>query len=379
MTVPYSRPLFGIAPRGGERGHKPRRTVELVAVPDRERPGELGNVFARFAEEASNGGCPLYTALAEGVSDDTHVLDIAFSARQPPVPNLLFAAVHYLLLRGAAHALTSFYASLTPDPSPAGDSYAHFRGFCMEHESELRDLVSTSLVQTNEVARCSYLRPAFAFIAEETQGQPLSLVDVGASAGLNLLWDRYAYDYKDHGLAGDGRSPVRIEVETRGDRSPPIPHDSPSVAFRTGIDLNPVDVTDPDSALWLRALVWPGHERRAGRLQAAMSLALSDPPALVAGNALHVLPEILANVPARTTLCIFHNHTLNQFSQGDRRQFSSLVDECSQDREVYLLSAEGRRGQNFVNLDLARIRNGNRSVHELAKVDPHGKWLEWIA
>ena len=350
-----------------------------MAVSDRERPGDLGNVFARFAEEASNGGCPLYTALAEGVSGDAHVLDIASSARRPPVPNLLFAAVHFLLLRGAAHALASFYASLTPDPSPAGDAYHHFRDFCMEHESDLRGLLPTRLVQTNEVARCSYLRSAFAFIADETQGQPLSLVDVGASAGLNLLWDRYAYDYRGHGLAGDRNSPVRISVEVRGDNRPPIPHDSPSVAFRTGVDLNPVDVTDPDSALWLRALVWPGHERRADRLQAAMALALSDPPALVAGNALHVLPEISGGVPARTTLCIFHNHALNQFSQGDRRQFSSLVDECSQDREVYLLSAEGRRGHSFVNLELARIRNGDRSVGELAKVDPHGKWLEWTA
>ena len=267
-----------------------------MTVADGERLRELGNVFARFAEEASNGGCPLYTALAEGVSDDTHVLDIASSARRPPVPNLVFAAVHFLLLRRVAHALSSFYASLTPDPSPAGDAYPHFRDFCMEHESELRDLMSTRLVQTNEVARCSYLRPAFAFIADETQGRPLSLVDVGASAGLNLLWDRYAYDYRGHGSAGDRNSPVRIAVEVRGDNRPPIPHDSPSVAFRTGIDLNPVDVTDPDSALWLRALVWPGHERRADRLQAAMSLALSDPPALVAGNALNLLPAILASV-----------------------------------------------------------------------------------
>ena len=348
-------------------------------MPDGERLCELGNVFARFAEEASSGGCPLYTALAEGVSDDTRVLDIASSARRPPVPNLLFAAVHYLLLRGAAHALSSFYASLTPDPNPAVDSYPYFHDFCMAHDSKLRHLMSTRLVQTNEVARCSYLRPAFAFIADEMQGRPLSLVDVGASAGLNLLWDRYAYDYKGHGLAGDRNSSVRIAVEIRGDNRPPIPHDSPSVAFRIGVDLNPVDVTNPDSALWLRALVWPGHVRRADQIQAAMSLASNNPPALVAGNALNVLPAILGGVPPQTALCIFHNHALNQFSQEDRRLFSVVVDECSKDREVYLLSAEGRRGQNFVNLDLARIRNGDRSVRELAKVAPHGKWLEWTA
>ena len=100
-------------------------------------------------------------------------------------------------------------------------------------------------------------------------------------------------------------SSVRIAVEVRGDCSPPIPYDSLSVPFRTGVDLNPVDVTDPDAALWLRAPVWPGHERRADQLQVAVSLAVGDPPALVAGNGLIVLPTILGSVPARSTLCIF--------------------------------------------------------------------------
>ena len=122
--------------------------------------------------------------------------------------NLLFAAVHYLLLRGAVDTLSSFYASLTRDPRPNSDAYPHFREFCLAHESTIRDLLSTRLVQTNEVGWCAYLLPAFLLITDENPGLPLSLVDIGTSAGLHLLWDRYSYEYTCGVVTGDESSPV---------------------------------------------------------------------------------------------------------------------------------------------------------------------------
>ena len=346
---------------------------------DEERFQALGRVFSGFADEAYLGVSPLYTALARGVSEDTDILDVASSARQPPVPNLLFAAVHYLLLGGATDALSSYYPSLTRDPRPPDDAYPSFRDFCIARESEVRALMSTRLVQTNEVARCSYMLPAFALIADEGQGLPLSLVDVGASAGLSLLWDRYAYDYSDGTRTGDRSSPVRVDAEVRGDRKPPIPEEFPPVAFRIGIDLNPIDVTDPDSGLWLRALVWPEQERRAEQLKAAMQVGAADPPVIVAGDALTTLPSVLDRVPVESTLCVFHNQTLNQLSEEDRGRVYAIADERSLSRDVYVLSAEGRRGQSYATFELVRIKGGVRSSQELAAVDHHGKWLEWTA
>ncbi len=348
------------------------------AVTDQERLVQLGNTFSSFAREAYLGVSALYTALARGVSEDSDMLSIASSARQPPVPNLLFAAVHYLLLRGAPHELSSYYLSLTREPRPPNDAYPSFRDFCQHHESEIRSLMSTRLVQTNEVARCSYMVPAFAMIAEERPGLPLSHVDVGASAGLNLLWDRYAYDYGDAISTGDRSSPVRLEAEIRGDREPPIPDEFPTVVFRIGIDLNPIDVTDPDSALWLRALVWPEHQRRAGQLQAATRIAAVDPPAVVAGDVLTALSGVLDRAPVESTICVSHNHTLNQLSEEDRRRVYAIVEESSAGRELYVLSAEGRRGQSYATLELVRISGGVWSTQELAAVDHHGKWLEWV-
>ena len=95
--------------------------------------------------------------------------------------------------------------------------------------------MATRLVQTNVVERCSYLLPAFALIADETPGTALALIDVGASAGLNLLWDRYQYVYGGRIRAGLASSPIRIETEVRGEREPPIPQDF--LPWRSGLAL----------------------------------------------------------------------------------------------------------------------------------------------
>ena len=345
---------------------------------DEEKLNKLGRTFARFSEETYIGSSPLYAALAKGVAEDIEVLDIASSARGIPVPNLLFAAVHYLLLKGEAGTIASFYPSLTGDPLNNGEAYPHFHEFCLSHELAVRRLLSTRLVQTNEVGRCAYMMPAFSFIANENPGLPLALVDIGTSAGLHLLWDSYAYVYSDGVLAGEPSSPVTIQAEVRGNISPPIPSNFPAVVFRAGIDLNPVCLTDADESLWLRALIWPEHEPRAAQLEAAIGLATDGPPTLVAGNAVEQPPDILERIPEGSTLCIFHNYTLNQFSLDDRGRFDAMLDEYSMNRDVHLLSGEGRWGHDYATLELVSIRGGSRSSRKLANVDFHGRWLEWI-
>ena len=344
-----------------------------------DKVNELARVFAGFAEDTYRGSSPLYYTLAKGVSEDKGLLDIASSARVPPAPNLLFGAVHFLLLSGATSSLVPYYPGLTTEPRLPTGAYPHFREFCLAHEGEIRRLMATRLVQTNVVERCSYLLPAFAVIADETAGAALSLIDVGASAGLNLLWDRYQYVYGGRIRTGLASSPVRIETEVRGEREPPIPRDFPDVAFRAGIDLHPVDLTDPDAALWLRALVWPEHEERASQLDAAIALARDDAPELVEGDAIEVLARVVEQAPAGSTLCIFHNSALIYFPKKDRRKFGEVIEELSVDRDVYWLSAEGRWGYNYIVLELTTLKAGVVSRRQLAKVDHHGKWLEWLS
>lgn len=227
---------------------------------------DLSALAARFRRFAADecGSSPLYRRLAMGIAGDGDLLALADQGTGGPKPNLILAAVQYLLLSGRPHALAAFYPSITDQPLPAEEAVPPFREFCLGHAEEIRGLITSRRVQTNEVARAALLLPAFAVVSESVHARPLGLVEVGASAGLLLSWDRYAFDYGTGGLYGAADSPVLVRCELRGDGRPPLPSVLPAVTSRTGIDLHPIDPDDPDQALWLRArLARPAGARRA--------------------------------------------------------------------------------------------------------------------
>jgi hypothetical protein len=343
----------------------------------------LAQRFVRFADQECGDYAQLYDRLARGIAHDPDLLTIAAHARSgQQAPNLLLAAVHYLLLRGADHALGAFYPSVTHRAAvPPGDPMPAFRSFCQDQRAAIIALVSTRMVQTNEPRRCTVLLPAFATVGRLAAGTPLALIEIGASAGLNLLFDRYGYDYGAGRSAGDPRSPVRLACALRGGGLPSIQAGMPSVAARLGIDLNPIDAADPQATLWLRALVWPEHAERAALLQHALALAQREPPALMAGDALALLPQAVANMPADTTLCVFHTATLAHFPPEARQRLQSLIPALARQRDLFWLSSEGagdpgRPGQ-YVTL-LTAFQHGRRTERRLAYSHPHGAWLEWL-
>jgi hypothetical protein len=345
------------------------------AVPSHLSP--LSEHFVQFAVQECRNYTPLYERLAIGIAADAEVLALASHARPgQPVPNLLLAAVQELLLKGSQHPLRAFYPSITPTPA-TGDPYLVFRAFCLEHRTEIETLLAARTVQTNEIGRTACLYPAFSLVAGRA-GTPLFLVEVGCSAGLLLLWDRYAYDYGDGRAFGDPQSPVRLRCELRPGERPPLPPSPPSVQSRVGIDLNPLDARDPDAALWLRALVWPEHRERAERLLSAIRLAQQQPPKLLKGDALAVLPGVLATAPPDAAVCVFHCHTLNQFPPEARERFSELLSEASRRRPVFRLSYEGDAQGGFSRLSLTTYRNVQSTEEPLARCGQHGQWLEWV-
>jgi hypothetical protein len=234
----------------------------------------LARIFHRFAELECPGMSALYESLCHSIAEDREVLAIAANARSgQPVPNLFMAAVHWLLMRGAEHPVSAYYPDLCLGPVEPGDPYSSFRSFCLERREEITALISVRLVQTNVVRRCAVLLPAFAEAFGESREKPLSLVAIGASAGLNLFWDRYAYSYSDGRHWGDADSPVQLSSVIRGDGRPPLPESIPDVVFRVGLDLNPVDIGDPDAVDWLKALVWPERRDEARILDNAIESA----------------------------------------------------------------------------------------------------------
>lgn len=348
---------------------------------------QLREQFESFADWCV-GTSPLYERLARGVADDSDLL--ALAAETPDgksPPHLLLAAVQYLLLSGWDHELADFYPSVTENPrdltAPTeSDPVPAFREFALAHTEEIRELVDSRRTQTNAVRRCTALLPAFEVVSRRANRQPLALVEVGPSAGLNLLWDRYGYDYGEAGQCGDSNSPLVLDSEVRGELTPPFPADEmPPVESRVGLDLNPLDVTDEADARWLRALVWPEHEERHELLDGAIEAARRNPPELREGDALELLSDVLAEIPPKTPVCVFDTQVRYQFSEEMRERFDELLVAAGENRELYSLSGDltvDGTEQGIV-LTLQTVEGGALHSERLAAYEQHGRWVEWLA
>jgi hypothetical protein len=183
----------------------------------------------------------------------------------------------------------------------------------------IRSVMLSRTTQTNEPARCSVLLPLLAELPE-----PLALLEVGASAGLCLLPDRYGYDYGRKRIEpGIAAAPV---FHCDANSAVPLPAKLPRIVWRRGLDLHPIDLRSEDEIGWLETLVWPGQEERLERLRAAIDVARSDPPAVVKGDLLTDLEPLMATAPNDATLVVFHTAVLAYVaSQARRDQFAETM------------------------------------------------------
>jgi hypothetical protein len=334
----------------------------------------LAERFATFAIHDCHDASPLYERLTRGIAGDPQLLALAAQATSRPVTNLFLAAVQFLL-RGTTHELAAFYPSLTGSPAPTADPYPVFRAFCLEHTDAIVQLLQTRRVQTNEVRRCAVLLPAFGLVAAQAQARPLTLIEIGASAGLNLLWDRYGYDYGLGWIAGDPTAPLQLTCELRGAHQPPIPRRLPQVASRCGIDLHPIDLHDQQAINWLRALIWPEQHERVTRLERAVVIAQRDPPTIYAGDALDRLPALLAAVPEQTVACVFHSFVINQFTDAGRARLRQIFEQYGAHRDLYCISILGI--SSYPELSLLSFVGGIQTERMLATCSGHANWLAW--
>lgn len=350
---------------------------------------ELARKFRHFALCETGGASPLYEALSLGIAEDRDMLALA-AARTPPhpAPNLIFAAVHALLLRGEEHALAEFYPTITGGPTPVGDPFPAFRAFCREHRAELERLLATRFVQTNEVGRSALLLTGLGELAREAGAdvRPLTLIEVGASAGLNLLLDRFTYEFRSaSGGVRTWRSVsttepgVELYLEVRGERPPPLPPEDMRVLERVGIDKSPLDLSDPDDELWLRALVWPDQAGgRMQRLTRAIEAARENPPELRAGDALDLLSGCVRAAPAEAQVVVMHTATLYLLTLEERALLEQQLRELSRERPVVRLGMEWIDGPE-TELTLASYSGGRVRTATLAVCHSHGAWIEWRA
>lgn len=329
----------------------------------------IGARFLAFADTECGPYAPTYDRLSRAIAKDPAAAECVQVARPgQQLPNLFLGAAH-LLLGESIRDLDD----------------GEFLQWCHANQGRLAHECATRLVQTNEVRRCSFLLPAMSHVSTADPWRRLALVEVGSSAGLLLAFDRYRYEYRFMpdatvaATAGDADSPVLVACDLRGSRIPPVEFDVGLLASRTGIDLAPVWPGDAGAIDWLRALVWPDHPDRRARLDAALDLVAAEPVPLVRGDALAVLPGVLASCGSDVTPVVFHHAMLEHFSRPEAERFRDLVPRLAAARggDLVWIVAEDR-AQGGRRVEVVDFRTAEPAPLCIAEAHPHGGWLRWL-
>ena len=328
---------------------------------------DVATRYADFARFEVRGRTPVYLSWARGIADDPGTCALIESLpRIKRQPALVFAA--------ARHA-----------GAPETEDYAAFRTYVHAHWSEIEQIALTHSTQTNEAKRCAVLLPFLSLLPG-----PLSLVEVGASAGLCLYPDRYAYRYEfDDGGSHElhptdpstpGATPV-LACDLRD--GIPLPRSLPVVAHRGGVDLSPIDASDPDSRAWLRSLIWPGQQNeRVPRLEAALDIAAADPPQFIAGDLVEHVDAAVAACPAGSTPVVFHTAVLGYLEPPARAEFVRRMTALCGDTGAVWISVEGVTLLPDVAAQVPESLRRHRGIfvvavngRPLATAHGHGDWV----
>lgn len=327
---------------------------------------------------------PLYSRLAAGVADHPDVLAILAAApANHRLPVSLFDAVHYLLLADPADPLARWYPNLTARPR-TDDPVPAFLAFCRDHRAAVAGLVESRLPQTNEIGRSALLLVGLAAVAA-TAGR-LSHLDVGASAGLNLLLEHYGYDFSGHRLGPDR---LVLGCEVSGDGGP-LPAGIPAFACHLGLDRDPVDLDDPAQARWLEACVWPDQTDRFQRLRTALDIAREQRVEVRRGDAVGDLAAALDSLDRSGHPVVTTSWVLNYLSDADRAAFQDALARRARDGDLSwvfaespafaggLPGAEDLPATDLTVLGVVEWRGGVRRIRHLATCHPHGYTLRWL-
>lgn len=309
-------------------------------------------------------GSPLYAKLVEVVAEDPELLRVMNRIGHLPPPNLMFGAVQYMLMDGEDGDLAAHYRSIVDDPAPLDGVGPKFRSFVLAHEEEIVEMGNTRYTQTNECRRCVALLPMVAL----AKFRVFHLIDVGASAGLNLGLDRYGYRYDDEAWH-PGAEPV-LEAESRGVAPALVEIE---VLSRTGLDINPLDAGDERARRWLDALIWPEHVERRERLRSALDMVASLDIDMIAGDALETLPTALDRLPTGEPAVVMSSFTLNQLDAARRDDLDSIVSVARSARPVHRVSMEVLNKAD----DWARlVIDDGHGPSTVGQAHPHGEWIE---
>jgi hypothetical protein len=272
------------------------------------------------------------------------------------VPLRLLGGLHFLVLSGRA-------------------SWEDVPGALADEAAFLRSFVAGQVVQTNEVRRSWVLAPLFLRVAQRTGAAELDLVELGPSAGLNLVWDRYRCVYRE-GVRG----PADAALELHGEERTAVPAEllelDLRVGRRLGIDRSPVDVTTEDGARLLTSFVWADQAERIERLRAAIAELRRDPPELLRADFLDGLPAALARRRPEALTVVFQTAVLAYVGDEGRSRMREALEAAGETGPLAFVSTgRPREGDDSWGLRITYWPGGEREF--VGHADYHGAWLDW--
>lgn len=330
-------------------------------------------------------GCPFYEAVCRELAQDVRdggptgqiLLPFADQSFGSAYVLRLLGGVHLLALNGQAPALADHFPSTRGD-GDAKATMTAMRELLADPPLQVLDAL-TRPPQTNEVARSVALCSGL-FVLVERLGLPLSLRELGSSAGLNLRLDRYWFEQGGAGW-GDPASAVRFS-DLWPDGAPPF-HLQPLIADRRGCDRDPIDATTAGGALRLLSYVWPEPEERFVRARAAIAIAHDFPVELDGADLLEWLPIQLSQRPPSTTLVVLHSVVWPYLNSETRKAMVTQLAEggkaATPDAPLAWLRLEPN-AENFVPAELRlTLWEGAAEPHDrlVATTGFHGGPIEW--
>ena len=347
----------------------------------------IGDLFrARAAELERAGRSRLYVALMRGAAADLDAGGVVAGlfdgdpATPGSVPELrLLAALHDLVLRGGAPELARFFPSAGGDEPPDG-AWAVARRTLAEHEAFIRERLGRT-VQTNEPGRCVALYGGLLWLSERHR-LPIRLLEIGASAGLNLNADRFAYIVGGE-LLGDPDSPLCFEEPWDG-----LPVADPGaaaarleVAERRGCDQAPIDPTTPDGRVTLRSYIWPDEPQRLARIAHAADVATRHPVAVERRSASAWLALQLVDAGADMLTVVWQSVVHQYLEDAERAGIRSAFASAAAGPLAWLTLEPPRRHDDAGGFELrCRERpesNGSGEAPLIARAGYHGPPVVW--
>ena len=296
------------------------------------------------------------------------------SAGGASLPLRLMGCLHRLVLSGESPELAAIY----PPQTLPENAWSIFERALIDHEDAILKQLAHA-PQTNEVRRSGILVPGFMTIAHQTGNLPCVMSELGASAGLNVHWEKFHYKLGDSQW-GDPDSPIQLAPTWNG---PSCAVHNMQVDTRAGCDLNPIDLSNPKTAETLLSYLWADQPERVARTRAAIDIFKDSDTRIEKMGAINWLEQRLATPYENRVHIVYHTIARQYFSDGDKANSRSLIEtagaRATPSRPLAWLrfEADGQQPGAALTLRLWNGGDADGEVQFLGRADYHGRWVDW--